>query len=217
MHDDLGVDMMQGQASNPDMRTKILAGAKKLFSAQGFNATTVRQICEEAGANVALVSYYFGGKEKVFYALFDDFFPGPEVIKRFEPLMNDPVPALTELIKQVSRFRMSDPELINIMEQEILMRSPRMEYIQSKALPIWRILKELLELGRKQGVFHFRSLDTTLMSVLGTILFHKKSYYFSPLFSDGEQSSEDAIRDTTVFILNALGAGGHVRDQKSRG
>lgn len=201
---------MQGQAASPDMRAKILAGAKKLFSTQGFNATTVRQICEEAGANVALVSYYFGGKEKVFYALFDDFFPGPDAIREFEPLMNDPVRALVEMIKQVNLFRMSDPELVNIMEQEILMRSPRMEYIQSRVMPVWQKLKEVLELGRRQGIFHFRSLDTTLMSVLGTIMFHKKSYYFSPLFSDGEQSPEDMIRDMTVFIFNALNAGGHV-------
>ncbi|WP_274365457.1 TetR family transcriptional regulator [Paenibacillus thermotolerans] len=208
---------MQGQAASPDMRAKILAGAKKLFSTQGFNATTVRQICEEAGANVALVSYYFGGKENVFYALFDDFFPGSETIEQFEPLMNDPARALSELIKRVSLFRMSDPELINIMEQEILMRSPRMEYIQRRVLPIWQKLKEVLELGRKQEIFHFRSLDTTLMSVLGTMLFHKKKYYFSPLFSEGEQPPEDMIRDMTVFIFNALNAGGHIPEQKSRG
>ena len=49
------------------MKIRILLAAKKLFAKQGFDGTSVRQICEEAGANVALVSYYFGGKEKVFY------------------------------------------------------------------------------------------------------------------------------------------------------
>ena len=49
-----------------DMKMKILLAAKKLFAKHGYDATSVRQICEEAGANVALVSYYFGGKESVF-------------------------------------------------------------------------------------------------------------------------------------------------------
>lgn len=57
-----------------DVKLRILQAAKKLFAQQGFNATTVRQICEEAGANVSLVSYYFGGKDKVFEALFKEYF-----------------------------------------------------------------------------------------------------------------------------------------------
>ena len=58
-----------------DMKMKILLAAKKLFAKHGYDATSVRQICEEAGANVALVSYYFGGKESVFYEIFNQFFP----------------------------------------------------------------------------------------------------------------------------------------------
>lgn len=204
---------MQQQASNSDMRTKILTAAKKLFSKQGFNATTVRQICEEAGANVALVSYYFGGKENVFYALFDDFFPSAELLKENEQLLKDPVIGLAVIIEQVTIFRMRDPEVINIMEQEILMRSPRMEYIQSRAFMIWTRLKELLQRGREQGVFHFRSLDTALLSVLGTILFHKKQYYFSPLLDEGEQPMEDIIYDMIVYIFNGLGAAEHIPEK----
>lgn len=61
-------------AAESEMKMRILLAAKKLFAKQGFDGTSVRQICEEAGANVALVSYYFGGKENVFRALFENFF-----------------------------------------------------------------------------------------------------------------------------------------------
>ncbi|MFC4768110.1 TetR family transcriptional regulator [Effusibacillus consociatus] len=64
------------QDQQQDVKMRILLAAKKLFAKQGFDGTSVRQICEEAGANVALVSYHFGGKENVFHALFDTFFPG---------------------------------------------------------------------------------------------------------------------------------------------
>ena len=59
-------------------KMKILLAAKKLFAKNGYEATSVRQICEEAGANVALVSYYFGGKESVFYEIFKQFFPNEQ-------------------------------------------------------------------------------------------------------------------------------------------
>lgn len=62
------------KAADIDVKMRILLAAKKLFAAQGFDRTSVRQICEEAGANVALISYYFGGKDNLFFALFEAFF-----------------------------------------------------------------------------------------------------------------------------------------------
>lgn len=54
-----------------DSKLRILQSAKSLFASHGFDRTTVRQICEDADVNIALVSYHFGGKEKVFQALFE--------------------------------------------------------------------------------------------------------------------------------------------------
>lgn len=44
-------------------RTLILKAAEKLFSSNGFRATTLKHIAKKSGANGALVSYYFGSKE----------------------------------------------------------------------------------------------------------------------------------------------------------
>lgn len=45
---------------------KIKAAAKKLFTQKGFAATKTRDIAAEAGINLALLNYYFRGKEKLF-------------------------------------------------------------------------------------------------------------------------------------------------------
>ncbi|HNO01068.1 MAG TPA: TetR family transcriptional regulator, partial [Chitinophagaceae bacterium] len=39
--------------------------AEKLFAEKGYNGTSVRDIAEKAGINLAMVSYYFGSKEKL--------------------------------------------------------------------------------------------------------------------------------------------------------
>jgi AcrR family transcriptional regulator len=49
-------------------REKILHGACELFARQGFQDTTVQQICRKAGANIASVNYYFGSKGKLYIA-----------------------------------------------------------------------------------------------------------------------------------------------------
>ena len=47
-------------------RERILEAAGQMFAERGFEATTVRDICQAAGANVAAVNYYFGDKERLY-------------------------------------------------------------------------------------------------------------------------------------------------------
>ena len=50
-------------------RAKLLGTAGRIFAERGYHATTVRDICSRAGANVALVNYYFGGKQGLYMAV----------------------------------------------------------------------------------------------------------------------------------------------------
>ncbi|MGE5107743.1 MAG: TetR/AcrR family transcriptional regulator [Sphingobacteriales bacterium] len=52
-----------------DKKIQILTAAEELFSEQGFDGTSVRDIAQKAGVNLAMISYYFGSKEKLLTAL----------------------------------------------------------------------------------------------------------------------------------------------------
>lgn len=43
--------------------------ASKIFAEKGFRETTVAEICEAAGANIAAVNYHFGDKESLYDAV----------------------------------------------------------------------------------------------------------------------------------------------------
>src|SRR5688572_27406219 len=47
-------------------RQRIIDAAGELFAERGFEATTVRDICQAADANVAAVNYYFGDKQRLY-------------------------------------------------------------------------------------------------------------------------------------------------------
>ncbi|ULO09548.1 TetR/AcrR family transcriptional regulator [Paenibacillus sp. 19GGS1-52] len=190
--------------SDNDVKLRILLAAKKLFARQGFNATTVRQICDEADANISLVSYHFGGKDKVFEALFTEFFPH-EILKVTDPQQLDPVSGLKLLIREITAYGLQEPDMVSLLQQEIVMQSPRMDKVREFTLPAWVLLRDWLKLGREQGVFHFRSLDQTFMSVLGCIVFHNKTFYFKPLFDNNEDDTESFLADLTLFILQSIG------------
>ena len=46
--------------------------ATKLFAQQGFDGTSIRQICKEANANVCMISYYWSGKQELYQGIIDD-------------------------------------------------------------------------------------------------------------------------------------------------
>lgn len=50
-------------ARNPNMREAILSAAELLFSTNGFNAVSIRDIAVEAGANPGSLTYHFKSKE----------------------------------------------------------------------------------------------------------------------------------------------------------
>lgn len=47
-------------------RQRLLDAAGQTFAAKGFAATTVRDICRLAGANIAAVNYHFGDKQRLY-------------------------------------------------------------------------------------------------------------------------------------------------------
>ena len=61
----------QGQV---DLSTRrVLDAALKLFSTQGFRATSARQIASLSGLSVGNVYHHFGGKEAIFERLIEDY------------------------------------------------------------------------------------------------------------------------------------------------
>lgn len=51
---------------------KIIDAAIPLFAMQGFAAVSVREIATAANVNIALISYYFGGKEKLYSLILEN-------------------------------------------------------------------------------------------------------------------------------------------------
>lgn len=54
-------------ATSPrDTKTRLLAAAAELFAAHGFHGTTIRDIAERAGVNVAAGHYHVGSKKELY-------------------------------------------------------------------------------------------------------------------------------------------------------
>lgn len=68
-------------------RGRVLESACRLFAAKGYRDATVQEICDEAGANVAAVNYYYGSKMALAREVFK---------RRMEPLNAERIRLLDE-------------------------------------------------------------------------------------------------------------------------
>src|SRR3970040_2934553 len=60
---------MSSSSTFSEKQIQILQVTETLFAEKGFDGTSIRNIAKEAKINVAMVSYYFGSKERLLESL----------------------------------------------------------------------------------------------------------------------------------------------------
>jgi AcrR family transcriptional regulator len=186
---------------NKIVRDKILRAAKQLFAKKGYEGTTVRQICTEADVSLALVSYHFGGKETVFFEVFE---PIRNLFANMEYDLSDSLSALDSFCRQFVIFRNEEHELVSILQQELVMNSPRLEMLTDIFLPSWKQLRLILQECQDKKTMDFPSVDAAVNFVMGTLM-----YSFNNVFLNRFQTelSSEQVADLAVsFIINGLQA-----------
>ena len=152
----------------------IIDAAQKLFAEHGFDGTSVRDIAHEAGINVAMISYYFGSKEKLMEAIFEQK-TNYTRIKVENLLQND---ALSHLEKvniliddYVEKFIAQQQfHRIMIREQLIEKDTPISGFILELKKRNLVSIKKLIHDGQKSGSFK-KNIDIILMmtTMVGTV------------------------------------------------
>ncbi|MFM9282092.1 TetR family transcriptional regulator [Paenibacillus jiagnxiensis] len=193
--------MMQ---TEPDIKMRILLAAKKLFAQHGYDGTSVRQICEEAGANIALISYHFGGKDGVYKAVFEHFFPVKE-LKSVNFADLDPIEGIRLLVSRIIRLTYRDRELSFMIQQEMLLRSPRRQMVMNVLVEVWGQVRSLLLRGKEEGVFSFGSATNALVMVMSVALSHKHMVNFEDVFDDEKTGVDIIAAEAVRFIFLGLG------------
>ena len=137
-----------------DTRTAMLEAAAKIFAAKGFHDATVRAICAEAGANIALVSRYFGSKQGLYAEVCRMLFNGLGIplaeLYRNAGTKNECRLAIREwigrAIKITSASRAPASFVAGIFRHEMNSPSSMHEYIRKEFLsPVFKCFRRLIE------------------------------------------------------------------------
>jgi AcrR family transcriptional regulator len=61
------------EAQHGNVKASIIQAAGRLFVDRGYHSTTIRDICAEAGVNLAAVNYHFGDKKSLYVAVINHY------------------------------------------------------------------------------------------------------------------------------------------------
>lgn len=157
-----------------DKQLAIINTAQKLFAVTGFDGTSVRDIANAAGVNVAMISYYFGSKEKLMEAVFEQ--KTSNIRLKIENLLQDDM--LTHLEKvniliedYVDKFvQQQEFHKIMLREQLIEKDTPISGLIHELKKRNLSSIKKLIHDGQKSGEFK-KNIDVVLMmtTMVGTV------------------------------------------------
>ncbi len=164
---------MRDANGKTETRSAILAAAKKLFAAKGFDAASVRDICTEAGANIALVSLYFGSKRDLYAEVCRSLFDGLAAplaqldagIATAEDWRRNVREWIGHALRLTSATRSPAKEIAGIFRQEMFNPSPMRKYFHDTFLmPIFNCLKRLIEMGGSRSEAETLALMTRIWS-----------------------------------------------------
>jgi len=156
-----------------DKQVQIMETAEILFAEKGFNGTSVRDIAEKAHVNLAMISYYFGSKDKLLESLFD--YRGEHVKLKLESMVEDKTLSSFEkldlLIEHYIEKIMNQQCFSRIMlrEQVVNHTGITAELITQMKKRNQQIISKLIHQGQKKGEFK-RNIDIPLMmaTLVGT-------------------------------------------------
>lgn len=162
----------------------IMETAEQLFAEKGFIGTSVRDIAESAHVNLAMISYYFGSKEKLLEALFA--YRGDSSKLSIESIIERPgISAMDRVYLLIDNF------MDKLMGQQCFHRILAREQVLNNAPALSSLILEMkkrnLELidklvkeGQEKGEFR-QDVDIPLMmtTMIGTAhnLVTTKHYY----------------------------------------
>lgn len=138
-------------------RKEILAAAMLEFAAYGLGGARVERIAERASLAKRLIFYYFGTKENLFRATLHESY---QSIRDAEKALHldalAPADAIRRLIEFTWNYYLAHPEFLTLLNSENLHQARHIANstdLPDVNVPLIKTLGEVLERGRRDGVF----------------------------------------------------------------
>lgn len=159
--------------AKPDKKEMILDAAEQLFAQKGYEGSSVRDICQLANVNLAMVNYYFGNKEGLFEKLIER--KASFLRERLRKLLDDSSMSHIEKVDAFADgytdrlFERRGLTLTIMREMSMQQRCHFHETIAQVFLGNVSIMRQIIRSGIEAGQFRDVDVELLIASMIGTI------------------------------------------------
>jgi len=196
-----------------DKQIEILLVAEKLFSEHGFDGTSIRDIAKEASINIAMISYYFGSKDKLLEALIINRIS--DLRLQMENLFKEdlyPYEKSERLIELYITRINKNCGVYQIIHFEIMSKKRDINYEAFNEVKKYnlQVLKNIIEEGQSKGHFtHNVNVALIPPTIMGTYFhFQMNKPFYADLFDlkTKEDFNNYVVKDLTKHIQQSIRA-----------
>ena len=189
-------------------RLQIIKAAVKLFTAQGFHQTTIRQIAAKAEISIGSLYEYVRSKEDILYLVCD--YIHAEMERRMTASISRAASGREALVQAVKAYftvcdALSDDILLVYQETKSLAPEAR-AYVLANDARLTGLFEEILRRGAADSSLSADGPALGLMAHNITVLGHM--WTFRRWYLAQNYSLEDYTRLQTQLLLSELGQGG---------
>lgn len=186
----------------------ILDIAEELIAKKGYEGTSVRDICTKANINVAMISYYFGSKEKMMSYLYQyRVLKTRENFSEFADTIKDGRPEMQ--MKEMIKYIVSQLFRYNYFHGFVTQELRHTENLKDELLDFYQLfvkkLDEVIKKGVTSGVFTFTPKpEDILTTIIGSTLFVIRNKNFYELYvphKDEESYTKEAEKKVRMNLL----------------
>ena len=184
----------------------ILDAAEQLFASQGFHGTSVRDIAHAADVNIAMISYYFGSKEKLIEAIFLRKIVAWKSV--LEIILLDESRTYEERFdKMVETYvqRIMTNPCFNLMMMRAQIQSDLNVdgLIHENKKEVYELIRSFIAVGQEKGVFN-EGIDTLMMTntMVGTTNHVMSTRHHFARISNLEHLTDDQLRDHLIIHVS---------------
>lgn len=160
-----------------DKRVYILDVAERLIAEQGFEAVTIREISKAADINIAMVSYYFGSKEKLYEEIINrKLIPFEKLKEKAESCDTyfDKLMCVTDVITD-KFFENRNFQIIVFREMSMNQRTHMADFLIEHMQRNFLFISDIIKKGIRKKEFKNVDVDFTVMSLFAIIRMYTTS------------------------------------------
>ncbi|UKT65999.1 TetR/AcrR family transcriptional regulator [Pedobacter mucosus] len=188
-------------------KTKIslLKNAEFLFANFGYEGTTIRTIAEKSGTNSAMINYYFGSKENLYHALFENHLDS--IVNKINDIKNktqDPAQRLTAFLEYYCGRIQTHQDYYRILFSQLFgMQTPEiLRIVSTLRKNIFEFLTKTIAEGIEKK--RFAPIDEEMLAINIMTLLPALNSSNKGFLNLSEEVNQDISKRVIAYFMSSL-------------